>query len=423
MTMNTTIQTRCCIVGGGPAGMMLGFLLARADVDVVVLEKHADFLRDFRGDTIHPSTLELMYELGLLEEFLKRPHQEVRELAGQVGKDTVKIADFTHLPTQCKFLALMPQWDFLNFIVEQGKRYPRFQVMMQTEATDLIELDGRMVGVRATTPDGVVEIRASLTIGADGRRSVVRERAGFEVLDLGAPMDVLWMRISRRPSDPGQSLGHIEAGKMLVMIDREDYWQCGFIIPKSGMDEIRKRGIEQFREEITTLQPFLRDRVSELRDWEDVSLLTVKVDRLRQWSRPGLLCIGDAAHAMSPVGGVGINLAIQDAVAAANILAAKLAAGSVREQDLQAVQRRREFPTRATQRLQILLQNGVIRRVLASAKPLTVPWPLKLLERWPVLRRIPARVIGMGFRPEHVQTIDSRQNRITTPADSRQLSS
>jgi 2-polyprenyl-6-methoxyphenol hydroxylase-like FAD-dependent oxidoreductase len=423
MTMNTTIQTRCCIVGGGPAGMMLGFLLARADVDVVVLEKHADFLRDFRGDTIHPSTLELMYELGLLEEFLKRPHQEVRELAGQVGEETVKIADFTHLPTQCKFLALMPQWDFLNFIVEQGKRYPRFQVMMRTEATALIEQGGRIVGVRATTPDGVVEIRASLTIGADGRRSVVRERAGFEVLDLGAPMDVLWMRISRRPSDPGQSLGHIEAGKMLVMIDREDYWQCGFIIPKGGMDEIRKRGIEQFREEIATLQPFLRDRVSELRDWEDVSLLTVKVDRLRQWSRPGLLCIGDAAHAMSPVGGVGINLAIQDAVAAANILAAKLAAGSVREQDLQAVQRRREFPTRATQWLQILLQNGVIRRVLASAKPLTVPWPLKLLERWPVLRRIPARVIGMGFRPEHVQTIDSRQNRITTPADSRQLSS
>jgi 2-polyprenyl-6-methoxyphenol hydroxylase-like FAD-dependent oxidoreductase len=423
MTMNTTIQTRCCIVGGGPAGMMLGFLLARADVDVVVLEKHADFLRDFRGDTIHPSTLELMYELGLLEEFLKRPHQEVRELAGQVGEETVKIADFTHLPTQCKFLALMPQWDFLNFIVEQGKRYPRFQVMMRTEATALIEQGGRIVGVRATTPDGVVEIRASLTIGADGRRSVVRERAGFEVLDLGAPMDVLWMRISRRPSDPCQSLGHIEAGKMLVMIDREDYWQCGFIIPKGGMDEIRKRGIEQFREEIATLQPFLRDRVSELRDWEDVSLLTVKVDRLRQWSRPGLLCIGDAAHAMSPVGGVGINLAIQDAVAAANILAAKLAAGSVREQDLQAVQRRREFPTRATQWLQILLQNGVIRRVLASAKPLTVPWPLKLLERWPVLRRIPARVIGMGFRPEHVQTIDSRQNRITTPADSRQLSS
>jgi 2-polyprenyl-6-methoxyphenol hydroxylase-like FAD-dependent oxidoreductase len=401
--MNSAIQTRCCIVGGGPAGMMLGFLLARADVDVVVLEKHADFLRDFRGDTIHPSTLELMYELGMLEEFLKRPHQEVRELAGQIGKDVVKIADFTHLPTQCKFVASMPQWDFLNFIVEQGRRYPRFQVKMQAEATDLIEQDGRIVGVSAKTPDGVMEIRASLTIGADGRHSVLRERAGLEVMDLGAPMDVLWMRISRRPSDPGQSLGHVEAGKMLVMINREDYWQCGFIIPKGGMDEIRKRGIEQFREEIAALQPFLRDRVSELRDWNDVSLLTVKVDRLQQWSRPGLLCIGDAAHAMSPVGGVGINLAIQDAVAAANVLAAKLAAGGLREQDLHAVQRRREFPTRATQRLQILMQNRVIRRVLASAQPLTVPWPLKLMDRWPFLRRIPARLIGMGFRPEHVR--------------------
>ncbi len=385
--------------------MMLGFLLARADVDVVVLEKHADFLRDFRGDTIHPSTLELMYELGLLEEFLKRPHQEVRELAGQVGEDGVKIADFTHLPTQCKFLAFMPQWDFLNFIVEQGRRYPRFQVKMRTEAIDLIEQDGRIVGVSATTPDGAMEIRASLTVGADGRHSAVRERAGLEVVDLGAPMDVLWMRISRRPSDPGQSLGHVEAGRMLVMVDREDYWQCGFIIPKGGVDEIRTRGIEQFREEIATLQPFLRDRVSELRDWKDVSLLTVKVDRLRQWSRPGLLCIGDAAHAMSPVGGVGINLAIQDAVAAANILAAKLAAGSLRKQDLQAVQRRREFPTRATQRLQIMVQNRVIRRVLASAQPLTIPWLLKLMQRWPLLRRIPARVIGMGFRPEHVQSL------------------
>jgi 2-polyprenyl-6-methoxyphenol hydroxylase-like FAD-dependent oxidoreductase len=384
--------------------MMLGFLLARAGVDVVVLEKHADFLRDFRGDTIHPSTLELMYELGILEEFLKRPHQEVRELGAQVGKDVVKIADFTHLPTHCKFLALMPQWDFLDFIVEQGRRYPRFQVRMQVEAIDLIEQDGRVVGVSAKTPDGALEIRARLTVGADGRHSVVRERADFEVMDLGAPMDVLWMRISRRPSDPGQTLGHVEAGKMLVMIDREDYWQCGFIIPKGGIDEIRKRGIEQFREEIVTLQPFLRDRVGELRDWKDVSLLTVKVDRLRQWSRPGLLCIGDAAHAMSPVGGVGINLAIQDAVAAANILAARLAAGELREQDLHAVQRRREFPTRATQRLQILVQNSVVRRVLASAQPLTVPWPLKLMQRWPLLRRIPARVIGMGFRPEHVQT-------------------
>ena len=392
--------------------MMLGFLLARAGVDVVVLEKHADFLRDFRGDTIHPSTLELMYELGLLEEFLKRPHQEVREARGQIGQDKLTLVDFTHLPTHCKFLALMPQWDFLNFLVEQGKRYPGFHVRMQAEATDLIEQDGRIVGVKAKTPEGIIEIRAPLTIGADGRHSVIRERAGLQVLDLGAPMDVLWMQIGRQPTDPSEALGHVEAGKMFIMIDRKDYWQCGFIIAKGAAGEVRKRGIESFREEIVRLEPFLRDRVSELRDWNDVSLLTVKVDRLQQWSRPGLLCIGDAAHAMSPVGGVGINLAIQDAVAAANILASKLAAGNLADTDLKAVQRRREFPTRATQRLQIFIQNGVIKRILASARPLTAPWPVKLLQRWPRLRRIPARVIGMGFRPEHVRTPDkSREMR------------
>jgi 2-polyprenyl-6-methoxyphenol hydroxylase-like FAD-dependent oxidoreductase len=401
----TTLETRCCIVGGGPAGMMLGFLLARAGVDVLVLEKHADFLRDFRGDTIHPSTLELMYELGTLEEFLKRPHQQVRELAGRVGGKTVKIADLTHLPTQCKFLALMPQWDFLNFIVEQGRRYPSFQIKMQAEVTDLIEQNGRVVGVKATTPDGMMGIRAPLTVGADGRHSIVRERAGLQVIDLGAPMDVFWMRISRRPIDPGQFLGHVESGKMFVMINREAYWQCAFLIPKGAADEVRKLGIEQFRENIATLEPFLHDRVSELRDWNDVSLLTVKVDRLKKWFRPGLLCIGDAAHAMSPVGGVGINLAIQDAVGTANILAAKLAAGNVDENDLHAVQRRREFPARATQKLQILLQNAVIKRVLSSTKALTVPWPLKLMQRWPILRRIPARIIGIGFRPEHVRHI------------------
>jgi 2-polyprenyl-6-methoxyphenol hydroxylase-like FAD-dependent oxidoreductase len=402
--VNLTIDTGCCIVGGGPAGMMLGFLLARAGVDVVVLEKHADFLRDFRGDTIHPSTLELIHELGLLEEFLRRPHQQVRELAGQVGNNVFKIADFTHLPTHCKFLALMPQWDFLNFIVEQGRRYPRFQVTMQAQATDLIEQNGRIMGARARTSNGVMEVRAKLTVGADGRHSIVRDRAGLQVTDLGAPMDVLWMRISRHPSDPGQSLGHVEPGRMFIMIDREDYWQCAFLIPKGAADEIRKQGIEQFRADIANLEPVLRDRVSELRDWNDVSLLTVRVDRLTRWWRPGLLCIGDAAHAMSPVGGVGINLAIQDAVAAANILAAKLAAGSPRDQDLQAVQQRRQFPTRATQRLQVMIQNNVISRILSSSRPVAVPWPLKLMQQWPRLRRIPARVIGIGFRPEHVRT-------------------
>ena len=405
--MKMPIETTCCIAGGGPAGMMLGFLLARAGVDVVVLEKHTDFLRDFRGDTIHPSTLELMYELGLLEEFLKRPHQKVREIGGQVGKVAVKVGDFTHLPTHCKFLALMPQWEFLNFLVEHAKNYRGFRIMMRAEVTDLIEENGRIAGVMAKTPEGMIEIRATLTVGADGRNSVVRRRAGLQVLDIGAPMDVLWMRISRRPSDANETLGHIEPGKILVMINREDYWQCAFVISKGAADEIRNRGIEKFREEIANLQPSLRDRVSELRDWNDVSLLTVKVDRLRQWWRAGLLCIGDSAHAMSPIGGVGINLAVQDAVAAANILAARLAVGTVNAQDLRAVQQRREFPTRATQKLQVMIQNRIIRHVLGTARPLSVPLVLKMMQWWPLLRRIPARIVGMGFRPEHVQTPDA----------------
>ena len=392
--MSEAIHARCCIAGGGPAGMMLGFLLARAGVDVQVLEKHGDFLRDFRGDTIHPSTLELMYELGILDEFLKRPHQGVRELAGQVGNETATIGDFTHLPTHCKFLALMPQWDFLNFIAEQGKRYPGFHLRMQAEVTDLIRENGRVAGVQVKTPNGALEVRAELTIGADGRRSVVRERAGLEVVNLGAPMDVLWMQISRRDSDPGQTFGHVEPGRIFVMLDREDYWQCAFVIAKGGIDEVRQRGLGALREEIARLSPFLRDRVDELSDWKNISLLTVAVDRLTRWSSPGLLCIGDAAHAMSPIGGVGINLAIQDAVAAANILARKLLEGAVTENDLQAVQRRRMFPTRATQGMQLFVQNRIISRVLSSNKPLTLPWPLKLLRRWPFLRRYPARIVA-----------------------------
>jgi 2-polyprenyl-6-methoxyphenol hydroxylase-like FAD-dependent oxidoreductase len=400
--VDDTVHTRCCIAGGGPAGVMLGFLLARQGIDVFVLEKHADFLRDFRGDTIHPSTLEIMYQLGILDEFLKRPHQKVTELAGKVGGETVTIADFTHLPTHCHFLALMPQWDFLNFITEQGRQYSTFHLQMQAEVTDLIEVSGTVAGVRAKTPNGVLEIRAPLTVGADGRYSVVRERAGLEVIDLGAPMDVMWMRISRHPTDPAQTLGHFDRGRILFLINRDDYWQCAFVISKGTADEIRQRGLEAFHREIAELEPFLKDRVEELRDWKQVSLLTVRVDRLARWFRPGLLCIGDAAHAMSPIGGVGINLAIQDAVAAANILGPKLRQDNVTECDLQAVQRRRNFPTRATQRFQILIQNNVIRRILGSDKALGVPWVLKLLRRWAILRRIPARVIGLGFRPEHV---------------------
>jgi 2-polyprenyl-6-methoxyphenol hydroxylase-like FAD-dependent oxidoreductase len=399
-----SLTTRCCIAGGGPAGMMLGYLLARAGVDVVVLEKHADFLRDFRGDTIHPSTLELMYELGILEDFLKRPHQEALQIGGQIGATEVIVADFTHLPTHCKFLAFMPQWDFLNFLVEKGRRYPGFHLHMNTEVTDLIEADRRVVGVRASGPDGVMEIRADLVVGADGRRSTVRERSGLQVENIGAPMDVLWMRISRRPGDSKYPLGRFDRGRILIMLERGDYWQCGFVIAKGGIEEIRSRGLEDFRAAVTEVAPILHDRVSELASWDDIKLLTVAVDRLSQWHRPGLLCIGDAAHAMSPVGGVGINLAIQDAVATANILAGSFRAGTVSEADLAKVQRRREFPTRATQRLQVMIQNRVISKVLATQNQLKLPWLLRLLRRFPVLRRIPARVVGLGFRPEHIKT-------------------
>ena len=328
------MRTRCCIAGGGPAGMMLGFLLARMGVDVVVLEKHADFLRDFRGDTIHPSTLEIMYELGILDDFLKRPHQEVRHLTGQIGNETIAVADFTHLPTHCKFLGLMPQWDFLDFIVEQARRYPSFHLKMQAEVTDLLEEGGRVVGVQARSPEGMLEVRADLTIGADGRHSVVRERAGLSVLNLGAPMDVLWMRVSRQPTDPGQTFGRFDTGRILVFLNREDYWQVAYVIPKGKPTTCGNRGCQPFARNWSGWRPFLENRVEELRDWDDIKLLTVAVDRLRRWFRPGLLCIGDAAHAMSPIGGVGINLAIQDAVATANILGERLRLGTVNEGDL-----------------------------------------------------------------------------------------
>jgi 2-polyprenyl-6-methoxyphenol hydroxylase-like FAD-dependent oxidoreductase len=397
------ISVRCCIAGGGPAGMMLGFLLARAGVSVAVLEKHADFLRDFRGDTIHPSTLEIMHELGLLDEFLQRPHQEARTLGGQIGDDFIRVADFAHLPTRCKFIAFMPQWDFLDFIAEHARQYPHFQLHMETEATDLVLEAGRVSGLRAATPAGELRVRADLVVAADGRHSTLRQKAGLEVIDVGAPMDVLWMRLSRRPDDPGQTLGRFDTGRVFVMLNREDYWQCAFVIPKGGFDEIRARGLEAFREEIRRLAPYLRDRTNELSDWSDVKLLSVSVDRLRLWHRPGILCIGDAAHAMSPVGGVGINLAIQDAVAAANILAEPLCQGKISEADLQAVERRRTFPTRATQAMQVFIQNRVIGRVLGSTGKVSAPLLLRLFGQIPLMARIPARLIGLGFRPEHVK--------------------
>ncbi len=407
------IETQCCITGGGPAGMVLGFLLARAGVEVVVLEKHGDFLRDFRGDTIHPSTLQVMHELGLLEELLKRPHQEASRISGVIGGVEVPVADFTHLRTVCRFIAFMPQWEFLDFLAEKAKGYPGFHLRMKTEVHDLIEDRARVVGVRATTPDGPLEVRAGLTVSADGRHSTLRNRAGLTVEDQGAPIDVLWMRLSRKESDPGQPLGRFDRGKVLVMIFRGDYWQCGYVIAKGGIDDLKRRGIEAFRADLVEIAPFMKDRVDELKDWNEIRLLTVSVDRLRTWHRPGLLCIGDAAHAMSPIGGVGINLAIQDAVASANILARRLRDGTVTERDLAAVQRRREGPTRWTQRLQVLIQDRILGRVLQNGEKasLNMPWPLKLFQRFPILRRIPARVIGIGFRPEHVRTPDATGNR------------
>jgi 2-polyprenyl-6-methoxyphenol hydroxylase-like FAD-dependent oxidoreductase len=398
------LSTRCCIVGGGPCGMMLGFLLARAGVPVVVLEKHADFLRDFRGDTIHPSTLELMHELGLLDEFLKLPHSEVRYLGGQVGATRVTLADFSHLPTHCRYIAFMPQWDFLDFLAAHGKRFATFDLHMRTEATDLIEEGGRIIGVRAKTPDGPIEIRADLTVGTDGRHSTVRACAGFQVDNLGAPMDVLWFRVSRRPDDVSETFGHVEAAHMLIMLNRGDYWQCAYLVPKGGFAVVQQTGIEAFRAAIVDLTPFLRDRINEIKSWDDVKLLTVAVDRLPRWSKPGLICIGDAAHAMSPIGGVGINMAVQDAVAAANILAGPLRDGGVNEETLRAIQKRREFPTRVTQSLQLLIQNKMIGPVLKGAERPKLPWLLRLFPIFPVLRRIPARLIGLGARPEHVQT-------------------
>jgi 2-polyprenyl-6-methoxyphenol hydroxylase-like FAD-dependent oxidoreductase len=398
------VTTGCCIAGGGPAGMMLGFLLARAGVDVVVLEKHADFLRDFRGDTVHPSTLEVMRELGLLDEFLKRPHQELQRLAAQVGDDTIHAADFSRLPLRAKFIALMPQWDFLNFLVEKARAFPSFHLMMQVEALDLIRDGDRVTGVIARTPDGEARIAAALVVGADGRHSTIRERAGFEVEDIGAPMDVLWMRLPRHEGDDDVvPLGRAVAGAILVMIPRGDYFQCGYVVKKGGAEELQAKGLEAFKRSIEDAAPALRGRCDVLKSWDDVKLLTVAVDRLKTWCAPGVHCIGDAAHAMSPIGGVGINLAVQDAVATANLLWSPLKAGSVSLADLQAVQRRREWPTKVTQGAQVFIQNRAIAPTLAGSTP-KAPWPAKVVDRVPLLQGLTARALGLGVRFERVRS-------------------
>jgi 2-polyprenyl-6-methoxyphenol hydroxylase-like FAD-dependent oxidoreductase len=399
------IKTTCCIVGGGPAGMMLGFLLARAGVPTIVLEKHADFLRDFRGDTIHPSTLQAMDDLGILDEFLALPHQEARQLFGKIGDETITLADFSHLPTKAKFIALMPQWHFLNFLAGKAKLYPAFRLIMQAEVDTLIEDAGVIRGVTARTPDGSLTIRADLTIGADGRHSIVRAKAGFTPLNIGAPMDVLWFRLSRRPSDSDETFGRIDYGQILVLLQRGDYWQCAYVIAKGGFDEMKRQDIAVLRGRIAELAPFLAERTTELKSWDDLKLLTVAVDRLPLWHRPGLLCIGDSAHAMSPIGGVGINVAIQDAIAAANILAPALRqGGSPADSLLAAVQRRREPAVKLTQASQVFVQNRVISKVLKGSGKMNAPWIMRLFNYVPWLRRLPARFVGLGFRMERVKS-------------------
>lgn len=401
------------IAGGGPAGMMAGLLFARAGCKVDVLEKHVDFFRDFRGDTVHPSTLEILRELGLLEQFLKRPHDEVRTLTGRVANEKIVIADMSHLPVPSRFVALMPQWDFLNFLAQEARHYPTFNLRMGSEAIDLLIEGDRVGGVLLNSGE---EIRAGLTIAADGRASILRDKARLPRKDLSAPIDVLWFRLPKARTTTNVTGGTFGAGAMVVQIDRGDYWQCAYVVPKGAAGEIESKGMEAFRKDVAHAAPELAPTIDTLRDWDQVKLLSVSLDRLTCWWRPGLLAIGDAAHAMSPVGGVGINLAIQDAVAAANILAGPLAAGQDVDPRLKEVQARRAFPTRVIQAVQKAIHERVLTPLVVRKAVLDkVPFALRLFQRFPILRRIPARLVGLGLRREHVRSPDAGLRRAELP--------
>jgi 2-polyprenyl-6-methoxyphenol hydroxylase-like FAD-dependent oxidoreductase len=396
------METRCCIVGGGPAGMMTGYLLGRAGVPTLVLEKHADFLRDFRGDTVHPSTMQIMHELGLLDDFLQRPHSRIAQIGGDFAGRPIHLADFSRLDTTAKFVAMMPQWDFLDFLAEKARAYPSLRVLRNTQVVDVTRNGAAVTGIVALDKEGPLRIAADLTIGCDGRHSTVRTKAGLQVQDIGAPIDVLWFRVSQSGEKVPPVLAHVERDGFLVTLDRTDYWQCAFVIAKGALESVKARGLPNFRARIVQLAPALSAHIDDVQSWDDVKLLTVTIDRLREWSRPGLLCIGDAAHAMSPVGGVGINLAIQDAVAAANLLAGKLLQGRVTPDDLRAVQQRREWPMKVIQAMQVQVQNRILSPALKGE--LTLPWPMRLVDSVPALQGLVARVLGIGVRPEHVSS-------------------